>query len=270
MASGELMRIDTEIDWAAPWFVDVVAAYRAIGGAAGDWRARLSDTAARAGVVNARGLPIRFVAADAAGGAPYESHIARTGEVPTRDNRHDLFNALVWLALPRTKARLNALQAAAIAAGRAGATRGAVRDATTLIDENAVLLVTQRADLADALRRHDWTTLFIAARSAWQRDVRTVVLGHALLDKLVTPFKSVTAHAVIVPLAADATLPAVDAWAASALDATWTPRRLLPLPVCGIPGWAVNDDPAFYADPQVFRPERRFPPADQRVEENAR
>lgn len=28
---------------------------------------------------------------------PYESFIARTGCVPTRDNLHDLFNGLMWL-----------------------------------------------------------------------------------------------------------------------------------------------------------------------------
>ena len=255
MDASELNHVD-DIDWAAPWFEHVAAAGRAISDTGSDWRARLGEAAARAGVVNARGMPIRFVTPDAAGDVPYELHIARTGEVPTRANRHDFFNALIWLTVPRSKARLNALQAAAIEAVGVGTTRGAVRDAATLFDENAVLLVTQRTELVDALRRHDWKALFVAARSAWQRNTRVVVFGHALLDKLVAPYKGVTAHTLVVPMAADAPLASIDDWVAGALDATLTPRRLLPLPVFGIPGWAANDDAAFYDDTQVFRPTR--------------
>ena len=70
----------------------------------------------------------------------YESHIALTAEVPTRDNRHDLFNGLVWLRFPALKRRLNELQAAEIAAHGVGPVRGPLRDALTLFDENGALL----------------------------------------------------------------------------------------------------------------------------------
>ena len=38
-------------------------------------------------------------------GEPYESFVARTACVPTRENLHDLFNGLVWLTYPQTKRR---------------------------------------------------------------------------------------------------------------------------------------------------------------------
>ena len=45
--------------------------------------------------------PRRFVAQDALpAGEPYEAFIARTRCVPTRNNLHDAFNGLVWLAEP--------------------------------------------------------------------------------------------------------------------------------------------------------------------------
>ena len=45
----------------------------------------------------------------------YEIQVYETGQVQTRaDNRHDLFNALAWLAFPKTKARINAMHAAEI------------------------------------------------------------------------------------------------------------------------------------------------------------
>jgi hypothetical protein len=198
-----------------------------------------------------------FEAAEAAGDRPYEAFIADTGRVPTRANLHDLFNALVWLVFPRSKARLNALQAAAIAHAGVGATRGALRDAATLIDENAVLLVTGRTQLIDALRRHDWAKLFRAEREAWNDEVRVFAFGHALLAKLVRPYKAITAHAFHVELSAPAGAAEVDTAAAAALGERLGPGDLLPLPVLGIPGWwAANAEPAFYADPAVFRPPR--------------
>ena len=62
----------------------------------------------------------------------YEVHLFETGQVQTRpDNRHDLFNALAWLAFPRTKARINAMHAAEIPRERRQA-RPAARHADDL------------------------------------------------------------------------------------------------------------------------------------------
>jgi hypothetical protein len=243
------------VDWGAPW-LDAVAAHGRAMSNERDMRAALTTAAARLRVCNAIRAPIRFAAADAAGGAAYEAHIARTGEVPTRDNLHDFFNALVWLALPRTKARLNFLQAQAIAAAGVAARRGPLRDAATLLDENGVLLVTERQDLIEALRRHDWHGLFVDNRGAWGTAIRPLVFGHALMEKLTAPYKGITAHALPVPLPASAAPGAIDARVAESLDATLSPGRLLPLPVLGIPGWADNEDITYYDDSSVFRPAR--------------
>ncbi|HET9024406.1 MAG TPA: DUF3025 domain-containing protein [Burkholderiaceae bacterium] len=219
-------------------------------------RGALDAAASRLGIRNARGLPIRFTAPDAAGDAAYEEHIYRTGEVPTRDNLHDFFNALVWLTFPRAKARLNALQAGAIAQDGVGPRRGPLRDAATLIDENAVLLVTPRDDLVDALAAHDWRSLFVVHRTAWRSEVRAIVFGHALMEKLTAPYRGATAHALPLRAAADTPLAGLDEAVAAVLDGDLTPGRLLPLPVLGIPGWAENEDATFYDDASVFRPAR--------------
>ena len=74
------------------------------------------------------GIGVRFVEHDALpGGEPYESFIARTGCVPTRDNLHDLFNGLMWLTYPQTKRRLNVLQAEQIAQHGVSGSRGSLR-----------------------------------------------------------------------------------------------------------------------------------------------
>ena len=77
------------------------------------------------------GRPVRFVP-PAAADPYYEIHLFETGRVQTRpESRHDLFNALAWLAFPRTKARINAMHAAEIPR-EGGTARPAARPADHL------------------------------------------------------------------------------------------------------------------------------------------
>ena len=194
--------------------------------------------------------PLRFVPQSALpDGEAYEAFIHRSGRIPTRDNRHDFFNGLVWLAQPALKQRLNDLQAAEIARAGVGQQRGPLRDALTLFDENGALLDAP-AVLWQALQARDWTALFITHRARWAQ-ARLTIIGHALLEKLATaPRKALTAHVLV-----GKALPG-DALAMTPAD--WATKPFLPLPVLGVPGWwPVNEDPAFYDDAAVFRPPRR-------------
>ncbi|MBN9405789.1 MAG: DUF3025 domain-containing protein [Burkholderiales bacterium] len=245
-------------DWVAPWF----APWRGVGRAV--WR-RAGATApgavaAALGASAPPGLPVRFVPASRLpADAAYEAFIAHQRAVPTRDNAHDAFNGLVWLRLPATKARLNALQAAEIARDGVRARRGPLRDAATVFDENAVLLHAPDA-LWQALAGRRWAELFGPLRPLW-RAASVLVFGHAALEKLVTPYKSITGHVwrVAQPFDAAGELAALDAWLAADL----TPDKLAakpfaPLPLLGVPGWwAANEQAAFYDDAEVFRPARQ-------------
>jgi Protein of unknown function (DUF3025) len=197
--------------------------------------------------------PVRFVDhAELPAHEPYEAFIARTGAVPTRDDPHDLLNGIAWLAYPRTKQRLNALQSSAIAREGIAGARGELRDALTLFDENGAVLSAPAA-LVDALRARDWHSLFVARRELWQ-SAQLVLFGHALLEKLAQPRKAITAH---VWMADTSDAPLAATFSAERL----TPRAFLPLPVLGVPGWwPANEDPAFYADAAVFRPLRNVNP----------
>jgi hypothetical protein len=245
------VEVDRLIDWDAPWLATLRALRPLLRVEA--WRCALSDAARERCIVSGHGVPIEFVGPDAAASVPYELFIARTGKVPTRENLHDLFNALIWLVYPRAKAALNARQAAEIERDGIRPTRGAVRDAATLIDESAILLVCPDEAVAESLRDHDWQRLLIAARERWGRDIVALPFGHALLEKLAGPFKAITA--CVVPLLASAD---PDAAAAAFVGRSDLAPPLLPhLPVLGIPGWcAENADPRFYDDPHVFRPPR--------------
>ena len=198
----------------------------------------------------------RFVPqAERPAGEAYEAFIFRTGRVPTRDNVHDFFNGLVWLAFPQAKRQLNRLQAGEIARRGVGATRGPLRDALTLFDENGAVLDAPPA-LWDALLARDWRRLFVEQRALWAQ-ARLRIFGHALMEKLLAGHKAATAH-VLCGRGARPSIAADDAAIAQALDAVHlSAKPFTPLPVFGIPGWhAGNCEPAFYDDPAVFRPPR--------------
>ena len=82
--------------------------------------------------------------------------------------------ASMWFQYPRIKAALNARQAAAIDVLGVGPTRGGVRDALTLFDENAVLFACADASLSAALCADSTgTTLLVdAARTRGARAAR--------------------------------------------------------------------------------------------------
>jgi hypothetical protein len=196
------------------------------------------------------GRPLRFV--PPAGADPYyEVHLFETGEVHTRpDNRHDLFNALCWLAFPRTKARLNALHAAEIP--REGGRRGRLRDLLTIFDEGGALVVCADEKLNALIREFRWKELFWERRGRIKAAMRFVVLGHAVLEQALDPRPGLTCKVLFVDPQHD-----VDAQAAAwlgRLPPGASPRLLAPLPVLGFPGWlAAGENADFYDDASYFR-----------------
>ena len=230
------------IDWTVPW----LAPYADTG--------RLLPQSGVAEALNAVGeCTVRFVPQSALPeGQAYEQFIFDTQTVPTRDNLHDFFNGLCWLTFPQTKKRLNELQARQLALNGLQPTRGAVRDALTLFDENAAFFIAPQP-LWDALIAKDWHRLFVELRPMW-KDAQLVLFGHALLEKLVYPRKPITAH-VYRAQVANKSIADLDHWIASDLNASkLATKPFVPLPVLGVPGWWFeNENLSFYEDIHVFR-----------------
>jgi Protein of unknown function (DUF3025) len=253
IANDILLRTQlSRMDWQAPWW----NMWRAHGQRVAQ-RVLAGDSVAQA--LNAENPPLPCVPQQALPeGTAYEQFIFDTGQVPTRDNLHDFFNGLAWIVFPHTKRQLNALQAGAIREGGVQTTRGALRDALTLFDENAALWLlpdNTPSELLDALRHRQWQRAFTDLRAHWPPG-QPVLFGHALLEKLFSPYKSITAHVFIARAAINSVAPnSLDLLTAQQLDAAaLVPKPFIPLPVLGVPGWwADNENPQFYNDPQVFR-----------------
>ena len=257
------------IDWPQPWYGTVMQAAQPLLAAA-SWRDELNRCAAGLHLRNHRDLPVRFIPQeDLPEGKAYEAHISDSGLVPTRENLHDFFNALVWLSFPLIKRQLNALQAAQIAVLGIGKSRGPARDAATIFDENSALLVVREGERGDALiaalRDHQWLQVFVERRAEFQQLAEVWSFGHALMEKLVNPYKAITAHCWIVRSPEDyATKNAAGkmAWLDKEVARQLQQTELqtsayTPLPVLGIPGWWPQQERTFYEDAQVFRLRRR-------------
>ena len=246
------------IDWHQPWYAPYATVGALVAAALGRGQglaSALHDAAEAtpwpSSVRGSFAAGVRFVAADPRpGGEPYEAFIARTRQVPVRDDLHDFFNGLVWLRFPAFKLAVATLHARELASSTASGARGRLRDDLTLLDEGGAVWAAPRALVAPWDRR-EWRALFAADERSWDRAV-PCLLGHGLLAALIRPRTAITAHVWLLPESSDA----VPVSPQALQDLVQQPRR--PLPVLGIPGWwPANRESGFYDDAQVFRRLRR-------------
>ena len=227
-------------------------------------------------VVSGGGEPLEFVPQETKTGEPYEKRVFTYGKVLTRNrNWHDLFNALVWITFPKTKAAINRHHYREMQAREGGEARGAVRDALTLFDESGVIVASIDAGLSELLTGYQWKELFWGRREEVVRGMRFHLFGHALYEKALKPYKGVTGKSVILDISAkelERPLPQRLASLDAHLSRQFAEMRSLaatdayaPLPVLGVPGWtADNEYERYYDDTQHFRPGRRQ--AEEQVE----
>ena len=222
----------------------------------------------------AGGQPLRIVRQGRKPGRfeeKYEARIFLKGELQVRkDDWHDTFNALVWLAFPQAKAALNARHYTAlreqVAAGAPN--RGPAQDALTLFDEGGVIVASSDDELLELLRKWRWKELFWCNRARLTARMRFHLFGHALYEKALLPYTGITGRGILLKvepglLAASpmAQLAGLDARIAEHVSGPLhltTTRELAVVPILGVPGWcAGNEREAYYDDTDYFRPARR-------------
>lgn len=222
-----------------------------------------------AGTTNFRGEPIRFVANDVAAGATastYETRIAESGEVVTRENWHDFFNAMSWLAFPEAKSAISEMHARLLAAHgeREARARSTPRDVLTLFDEGGIIVTSGDPSLLELIRGFEWKTLFVDRRAEVAREMRFYLFGHSMLEKALQPYVGVTAKAMLFEVG-DSFQHLDHAAQTRHIDhraAAWlmdernlsSSKNFSPLPWLGVPGWWTENESAdFYDDAQYFR-----------------
>jgi hypothetical protein len=200
--------------------------------------------------------------------AAFEPRAYLRGEVQVRPfDWHDLFNALVWVTFPATKAVINARHYESMSATGRG-NRPPQRDALTLFDEDGVAVISSDAELLELVRGFRWKELFWHRRDAVKERMRFCVFGHALFSKALQPFIGLTGNVVLLKVPGEF-LELAQAPQLAELDRLLAMhirdrerfrhgRELSPLPVLGVPGWwSGNEREGFYDDTAYFRPGRR-------------
>ncbi|MEO8344048.1 MAG: DUF3025 domain-containing protein [Gallionella sp.] len=226
------------------------------------------------------GMSLRFVSQECGKlsfEAQYEPRCYLSGEVQMRaHNWHDLFNALVWLTFPKTKAMLNARHYHALLNERASGNpaRGAARDANTLFDESGVIVVyadnDSGAELAGLVSGFRWKELFWQRREQVRAQMGFYLFGHGLYEKALQPYVGMTGQGLLLAVEQEyfswsqkQQLTHLDNLLADYLAAPEhcrNTRDLSPVPLLGVPGWTTdNCSETYYDNTAYFRPSRRRP-----------
>jgi len=201
----------------------------------------------------------------------YEPRCYLTGEVQTRENNlHDLFNALVWLNFPRSKAAINVrhYQALSVASEALTTQRGSVRDMATLFDESGVMVVSADSHLSQLLCDFKWKELFLSQRDKVISQMGFYIFGHGLYEKAMQPYVGITGQGLVLQVNAEfftwplaSRMQHLDERVATYLHDPvhcQDTHELTPVPLLGIPGWSNDNEQAEYYDNlNYFRSGRR-------------
>ena len=218
-------------------------------------------------IVNARAQPIRFVEQVGKPARVEEQFEPRTylrAQVQVRAHSwHDLFNSLVWMTFPNTKAVINARHFALMQA-QTVRQRLPAGDALTHFDEDGLVVVSSDDSLLALLRSFRWRELFWDRRDAVRAQMRFVIFGHAMYEKALNPFVGMTAKSILLRMPVDV-LQLGNETLNLEIDQRLAEyvgdprnlsrgRSLAPLPVLGVPGWwSQNESSEFYDDASHFR-----------------
>ena len=192
----------------------------------------------------------------------YESRIFLKNELQTRiENWHDFFNAMVWLGFRQTKQTLNKLHYLASQHRKTGTNRSPIENAVALFDECGLIIISNRQDLLDLIKTHQWKKIFVDHKSEFNKNIKCITFGHAMYEKALNPYIGMTAHALLIHSneLLNTSLLDVDKFVAKMWQnkKITTTRDLQPVPVLGIPGWYKgNKNDGFYANTDYFRPKK--------------
>lgn len=196
----------------------------------------------------------------------YEPRTYLYGELQTRThNWHDLFNALVWMSFPYSKALLNALHyhVLRIDVGQSRTTRSRLRDAATLFDESGVLVTSSHENMTQLLKNFEWKTLFWKNRSDLLKHMKFYLFGHGLYEKALSPYVGMTGKGLIFQVEPSFyqqslanQITSLDKSLANFLSVKQImPTDLTPIPLLGYPNWSAdNTDATYYDNVRYFRP----------------
>jgi hypothetical protein len=196
----------------------------------------------------------------------YEQHVAQLRAVPTRPGHwHDFFNMAVWAHFPKLRWALNSLHVdPAVGPKDPRNGRAPAQNSAATFDEAGMLVLSTSRGVLDELRALHFKRAFWERREELLSTTRFWIVGHGLLESLLTPHPALAARSLLLHVPS---LPSpasqeksdefrfeIDGIAAARIEAWRVGRTVLdPVPVLAIPGFSDNDSRQFYEDMHNIR-----------------
>jgi len=206
----------------------------------------------------------------------YEQHVAQLRAVPTRPGHwHDFFNMAVWAHFPKLRWALNSLHVdPALGPKDPRNGRAPAQNLAATFDEAGMLVLGTNRAILEELRELRFKRAFWERREQLLSTTRFWIVGHGMLESLLTPHAGLTARSLQLEVpslpsfaedqrASDALRFEVDAQVAARVHGWRNGRTVLdPVPVLAIPGYSENGSLGFYEDMRNIRfdPISRRPP----------
>jgi len=237
------------------------------------WECETTEWPTRADL--SRGCRVRFVAPHEdkkTFSDHYEVRIAERKEVETRLGCwHDLCNALIWKAYPKSKWALNQRYYKSLCKRKEEWSRSARRspeeDLCTVMNENAVLIAYLDEQDKELVQSFLWHELFWQRREGLAERMELFFWGHALLEKSIHPYIGMTGHGIFIPVTKDFFASSIreriehmDTVLHNLIlgHSIFSARDLSPFPILGFPGfWNDAENESFYDNKWYFRTGRK-------------
>lgn len=198
----------------------------------------------------------------------YEVRIAERKEVETRQECwHDLCNALIWNAYPKSKWALNQRYYKSLCRRKETWTRSARRspeeDLCTVINENALIIAYLDEQDKKMIQSFLWHDFFWKNRDGLAERMELFFWGHSLLEKSMQPYIGMTGHGIFIPVTktffsipVQQKIEYVDSALHTLLieQTISSVQDLSPFPILGFPGFCDEaEEESFYDNKGYFR-----------------
>ena len=199
------------------------------------------------------------------GAKQYIKSIVLSKQVPLKpQSNHDLFNASMWLALPKTRftCAWAMYKSARSMSPDALNNRSHLEDRFTLFDESGVALISDDLELIELINKRAWKTLFYESAERCQKHLRLWIVGHGLYEQLLVPYIGLVAYGRCYHV--DSSLfqrslreqgQYYDQMIAHDLRTKLTEAslELSAIPILGYPNWWAQQNAGFYDNTRYFR-----------------
>lgn len=190
----------------------------------------------------------------------YEPRIYLRREVLTRSKSwHDLFNALVWMSMPKTKVAINTLHYQHQMARKGVLPRSSIENKLTHFDECGAVIVSKSVDLLKMIAEHRWVELFWDNRDRLS-ELYLLIIGHATYEALLAPYIGLTTKTLLLHHdPKELEVSSVDSFIGENLASMLDRKNCFaPFPILGMPGvFEGNEIKDFYLNINYFRPNIR-------------